>query len=191
MSLALMGFTLQSFPLESSITLSSNAITYLSLYSFSLHKRCCQHLWSDSQTLRTRRYVRPNKYALRLVLIRSQVRAHPALVLPSTGGRYSLGLVVSSRENYYLIPALRAILSCTLSTPASRSTLYFRVLRINQLEHPPKRTFIPYRLCTLPHPQDLSGPVIGLIGSPHVSGYLTALCTQSVITFSPTGVPCG
>jgi hypothetical protein len=100
--------------------------------------------------------VRLNKHARLQVLIYFPVRSHPVLVLPSTGGRYSLGFVVSFRGHHQLKPSPRDILSCTLSTYASESTLYFRVLRINQPELPPKRRFIPYRLCTLLLPQDLS-----------------------------------
>lgn len=97
-----------------------------------------------------------NKHMKTQVLIHFQVRSHPALVLPATGGRYSLGLVVPLREHHQLILTLRVFLSCTLSTYASESTLYFRVLRINQPEFPPRRRFIPYRLCTLLLPQNLN-----------------------------------
>jgi hypothetical protein len=48
--------------------------------------------WTNSQELRARRHVRPNKYTFCEVLIRSQVRSHPTSVLPLVGGRYSLGV---------------------------------------------------------------------------------------------------
>ena len=41
----------------------------------------------------TRRQVRFNRYVTYVVLICSQVRSHPTSVLPSVGGRYSLGFV--------------------------------------------------------------------------------------------------
>jgi hypothetical protein len=47
----------------------------------------------DSLLIPIRRQVRSNKYATHVVLICSQVRSHPTLVLPSAGGRYSLGFV--------------------------------------------------------------------------------------------------
>jgi hypothetical protein len=39
--------------------------------------------------------MRINKYPTCVVLICSQVRSHPTLVLPSVGGRCSLGSLVS------------------------------------------------------------------------------------------------
>ena len=104
------------------------------------------------------------------VLIHFQVRSHPALVLPATGGRYSLGLVVPFREHHQLIPTLRVFLSCTLSTYASESTLYFRVLRFSRPEFPPRRRFIPFRLRTLLPPQDLSAT--------HDLAYRFTLCIE-------------
>jgi hypothetical protein len=47
----------------------------------------------DSCSRPTRRPVRANKYATHVVLFCSQVRSHPTLVLPSVGGRCSLGFV--------------------------------------------------------------------------------------------------
>jgi hypothetical protein len=83
MSLALVGFTLQSFPLENSIAFSSSAIplSYLPI-------RTCQLLPINLLGIDI----------LEKVLIRFQVRSHPALVLPAAGGRFSLGFVVPFRE---------------------------------------------------------------------------------------------
>jgi hypothetical protein len=76
MPLALMGFTLQSFPLENSIALSSRTITQYSLYLF-FHIRAGEPLQKlNSQTLLLRRIVRPNKYRPYKVLIHFQVRSH-------------------------------------------------------------------------------------------------------------------
>jgi hypothetical protein len=60
----------------------------------------------NSQILLTVKQVRLNKQNEMQVLIHFQVRSHPALVLPATGGRYSLGLVVPFREHHRLILAL-------------------------------------------------------------------------------------
>lgn len=91
MPLALAGFSLQSVPLESSIAPSSGTIPPRKMYLFSTHncRRVCD------------RIVRLNKpeglcdltnTLTCKVLIRSQVRSHPTLVLPSVGGRYSPGI---------------------------------------------------------------------------------------------------
>jgi hypothetical protein len=147
MPLALMGFALQSFPLKSSIAPSSGLITSLRQYLFFNHYcRLCNNWYS--QALPIRRLVRPNRYHLHKVLIRSQVRSHPASVLPSTGGRYSLGLRASSREDHQLIPTTGAILSCTWAilnkgVPLLKTTWYFRVLRINQSGLLQKKLSIP------------------------------------------------
>jgi hypothetical protein len=147
MPLALMGFTLQSFPLKSSIAPSSGLITSLRQYLFIIHYcRLCNNWYS--QALLIRRPVRLNRYHLHKVLIRSWVRSHPTLVLPSAGGRYSLGLWVSSREDHRLIPAQGAILSCTWAilnkgVPSLKTTWYFRVLRINQSGLLQKKLSIP------------------------------------------------
>lgn len=89
MPLALMGFTPQSFPLEDSIVFSSNTIT--------LRRQCLSSpaiagsLQLNSCFTPPKKAVRPNKHNHYKMLIRLQVRSHPALVLPSTGGRYSHG----------------------------------------------------------------------------------------------------
>jgi len=89
-----------------------------------------------------RKYTRLNKCTYFKVLIRPQVRSHPALGLTSTGGRYFLGF-------FYLLghitrqPQPCGFLSCTLeppqtSVPICNSSRYFRVLRIARLEPLPK-----------------------------------------------------
>jgi hypothetical protein len=124
--------------------------SYHPLYvCFSSQTNCYQFACLDSKAFLVRRQVRPCKYAHRKVLIRPQVRSHPVLVLPATGGRYSLGFVAPSREGHQQTPAQRAILSCALNTPASGSVLHFRVLRIRQPGLYPKIMSIPYRLLTL------------------------------------------
>jgi hypothetical protein len=136
MPLALVRFALQSFPLENSIALSSNTITQLELYK---------------KALLIRRYVQLLTYSPYQVLIRFRVRSHPVLVLPSTGGRYSLGSVMPSREHHQSTPARKNLPLLYLDPFASKPGPYFRVLRINQPEPSPKRRFIPYRLSTLLH----------------------------------------
>jgi hypothetical protein len=147
MPLALMGFALQSFPLESSIAPSSGLITSLRQYLFvNSYCRLCNNWYSWTSPVR--KPVWCSRYHLYKVLIHSRVRSHPTSVLPSAGGRYSLGLWVSSREDHQLIPATRAILSCTWAisnkgVPILKTTWYFRVLRINQSGLLQKKLSIP------------------------------------------------
>lgn len=79
-------------------------------------------------------------------------------------------VVVPSREDHQQVPIPGIILSCTWSLPASREALYFRVLRTNRSELPPKRRSIPYRLSTLLPPQGLSDL--------HGRAYGFTLCTE-------------
>lgn len=85
-----------------------------------------------------RKYTRLNKCTYFKVLIRPQVRSHPALGLTSTGGRYFLGFF-DLLGHITRQPQPCGFLSCTLkppqtSVPICNSSRYFRVLRIARLE---------------------------------------------------------
>jgi len=65
------------------------------------------------------------------VLIRYQVRAHPASVLPVAGGRYSHGVVVPSRGINQLIPTL-GLSSHALELPCKQGSCALQSIE-NQL----------------------------------------------------------
>jgi hypothetical protein len=119
------------------------------------------------------------------VLIRSQVRAHPAPVLPVAGGRYSLGFwcllgeltVWSQPESYPLM---------CLNRSASRGRLHFRVLRTRWRELFPRVQLTPFKLfCPSQFTSSNAEDAVGLIVSPHVPECLTVSCVQS-LTAPPT-----
>ena len=121
MPLALIGFSLQGFPPGNSISLSSSLITHSTIVSF-LHPHVPACARTNSRVTPSRRLVRPNEHEGLRVLIRSQVRSHPALVLPSAGGRCPLGIVWPPRGCHQLILCLTAILSCASIEPVNGYT---------------------------------------------------------------------
>lgn len=84
-------FPCRAFPLKTA--LDSHRAKFPHRRRTVLHPQppACLHM--NSCLTPTRRKVRNNKYATYVVLICSQVRSHPTLVLPFAGGRYSLGFV--------------------------------------------------------------------------------------------------
>jgi hypothetical protein len=88
-----------------------------------LHPQPPACVQANSWAASTRRQVRLNKYADREVLFCSQVRSHPILVLPSMGGRCSLGfLYVQSGVNDCGAAIQQITQISTDYNPASRGT---------------------------------------------------------------------
>jgi hypothetical protein len=95
MPLALMGFSLQSVPLENSTLLSSRLVPRARFVSVNKPPPATAGMFAGKSRASPLRVMRINKYTTCVVLICYQVRSHPTLVLPSVGGRCSLGFLVS------------------------------------------------------------------------------------------------
>jgi hypothetical protein len=97
-------------------------------------------LQTNSWTENTRKCLRSSKYTSSVVLIHSQVRSHPVLVLPSTSGRYSwvylgrIRSIPSTDSDSKSLPHMYKI------TSANKSDLHYRVFKVNQWKLPLERT---------------------------------------------------
>jgi hypothetical protein len=111
--LALMGFTLQSVPPGSSTVLLSRLVPSWapvdlpSLYSKAYSEKYTSKIQTRQPDVTALTDSATQQTSYQKVLIHSQVRSHPAPVLPVAGGRYSHGVVVPSRENGRKIPTQR------------------------------------------------------------------------------------
>ena len=107
------GFPYRAFPLK---TAPYSRRVWLPVYHvlFFIHNRRHVCSWIVAMRQPEGKYT-SNTYMMYAALICSQVRSHPILVLPSMGGRYSLGFLSPSRVYHQLISILRITLSCTSS----------------------------------------------------------------------------
>jgi hypothetical protein len=99
MPLALVGFTLQSVPPKNSTVLSSRLVpSWLPIDHPSFIRKQAPRVELDQPDVTALTDSATQQTSGQKVLIRFQVRSHPGPVLPSTGGRYSLGFWRLLRE---------------------------------------------------------------------------------------------
>ena len=118
----LWGFTLKVFPLGAASHPHRMQLLWIQKHFFS--GRITAGRWRpDSRIVLARKLIRLDECRYIKVFIRPQVRSHPTLVLPSVGGRYSLGFFVPSRAYYQVTPAMRLPLMHLSTTDNKRPYL--------------------------------------------------------------------